>query len=165
MQANSLLLVTKPLVLSFGFGPSSVCSLASVSHPDKRSWMQQLTRAHLLSWPRERVGYSRQNWDVQVVTTMVEACSKLIQPEEGCVISQGNWPWVVGPLAVPGCIGSRKVWAVTCACSQLGGCFSGCCANLWGQRSQLQSAPLLALAQAEMAAGMPTSGITDCSCG
>ena len=54
--------------------------------------MQQLTRTHLLSWPGERMGYSRQNWDVQVVTTVAEACRKLLQLEVGCVISQGNWP-------------------------------------------------------------------------
>ena len=52
--------------------------------------------------------YSRQNWDVRVVTTVAEACRKLQQPEVGCVISHRNWPWVVGPLAVPGCIGSQE---------------------------------------------------------
>lgn len=159
-------LVTKPLVLSFGFGPSSVCFLASVSHPDKRSWMQQLTRAHLLSWPRERVGYSRQIWDVQVVTTMVEACRKLLQPEEGCVISQGNWPWVVGQHRLQEGVGSYLClltawWMIQwLLCQPLGSEItvavcptSGTCsgrdgswhANLWDHRLQLWLVPRMAL--------------------
>ena len=56
-------------------------------------------------------------WGVPVVA---EAHRNLLQPETGCALVQGNWPWVMGPSAVAGTGYQEGVSSDLCLLSCLG---------------------------------------------
>lgn len=72
---------------------------------------------HLLSWAGKREGYGRHKCNVRGGPGVVKAFGVLLQPEAGQALSRGNWPQVVGTYAMPRCLSSRKVRAVTGVCS------------------------------------------------
>lgn len=84
----------------------------------------------------------------------VEACGKLLQYEAFRGLSQGNWPWVVGPSAVPSCTGSQEsmdsdlyllpAWRPLWKPSH---------PPLWSQTAAWSHPPPLALTQAFVVAG------------
>ena len=39
---------------------------------------------------------------------VAKACKNLLLPESGHGLPQGNWPYVVCPLAKPSCIASQR---------------------------------------------------------
>ena len=100
------------------FSPASVgCALVSVSHSDKMGQKQRHIGLHLLSWAGKREGYGRHKCNVRGGPGVVKAFGVLLQPEAGQALSRGNWPQVVGTYAMPRCLSSRKVRAVTGVCS------------------------------------------------
>ena len=91
--------------------PSIVCSLSGQKGQKQRL---RLIRAHLLTQARGREGNSRHIWEVLVVPVVAEAWGKLHSPRE---VGSRSWvPWQCQAAQAP-----WKVWAVTCAWSQLSG--------------------------------------------
>ena len=88
-------LLTEPLVLSFGFGPTSACRqrcpLVSVPHPEEREKLRFI-RVHLFTLVGEREG------DVLGKACRGKALLEVISSVSWAMHSpKSKRPWIVGP--------------------------------------------------------------------
>ena len=94
-------LLTQPLALSFGLGPTSACRqrcpLVSAPHPDRREGQKlRFIRAHLFSLVREREGYGSRDWDVLRKACRGKDLLDGVSSVRWAMHSpKSKWPWIV----------------------------------------------------------------------